>query len=687
MSLVIVESASKCKTIKKFLGDSYIVTFSAGHICDLPKDELGIDTNSWIADYKVTNKKIVDNIRNQVKKCNTVYIASDPDIEGEAIAFHIYNHIHDLLRNRICHRIRFNEITKKVIIDAIKNPSSIDMNIVEAQETRRMADRLIGYKLSPLLWSKFNNNYLSAGRVQFAALIMCINQRNKILNKEIIPHWTIQGDFKIKCISLLGILYNENKIWKFYDENDLIKKMEYLELNKTYSKSYTESIKRTSPYPPFTTTSMQQEAYNKLRFSSKYTMKLAQTLYEHGYITYMRTDSTHISDDAKWKILNYIKREYGEDNAKFRVYKTRVANAQEAHEAIRITNPDVSEISFEGCIEDHNKLYKLIWKRTLASLMSDAEYTEFVIKLFDKNNDDDFRCTQSFLIKKGFYLVYEPDRDCEDYSEFQKTLDDDSSKITCKKFIANAEIDNIPSMFNEVQLIKELEKEGIGRPSTYATIIDKLFAKKYVERGMNPQQQIEIKTYEKTKKGVEHKSKQIHLGGKQKDLLIPTELGISCIEYIYHCAEYLCDLKFTAKLEKDMDDIMQNLVTKKNVLNDLHNKIMKTLKLTDHTSVKQSQDTNKKTGKKSGIIQSKYGCCYYDKDTNKYTNIESYMKWQKKTMQEITDKDILFIRSLPKKIKVNDSEYNLHLGKYGLYLKDMYGANAKLDKKLWSHFL
>jgi DNA topoisomerase-1 len=487
-------------------------------------------------------------------------------------------------------------------------------------------------------------------------------------------------------MSLLCTLYNENNIWKFYDENDVTGKMESLELNKTYLISYLQSNKKTSPYPPFTTTSMQQDAYNKLRFSSKYTMKLAQSLYEHGYITYMRTDSTNISDDAKWKILNYIKKEYGEENAKYRVYKTKIANAQEAHEAIRVTSPDTSSLSFEGYMEDHNKLYQLIWKRTLASLMSDAEYIEFAIKLLDKNNENDFRCTQAFLIKKGFYLVYEPDKTCEDYSEFQKVLDDKSSKITCKKFVANAEIDNIPSMFNEVQLIKELEKEGIGRPSTYATIIDKLFAKKYVERGMNPQQNIEVKTYEKTKKGVEHKSKQIHLGGKQKDLLIPTELGILCIEYIYHCAEYLCDLKFTAKLEQDMDNIMQALVTKNHVLNDLHNKIINTLKLTDNTNIKNTKE-NKKSEKQSGIIQSRYGYCYYDKETNRYTNIESYMKWQKKSVNQITDQDIVFIRSLPKKIKHNDVDYYLHLGKFGLYLKDMKGNNVKLDKHLWSQFL
>jgi len=684
MSLVIVESASKSKTIKKYLGDNFIVTFSAGHICDLPKDELGIDTSSWIADYKVTNKKIVNNIRDQVKKCNNIYIASDPDIEGEAIAFHIQNHIKDLIKNKNCYRIRFNEITKKVIVNAIENPSTIDVNIVEAQETRRIADRLLGYKLSPLLWSKFNNNYLSAGRVQFAALIMCINQRNKILSKEIVPHWTIQGDFKISTLNLLGTLYHDNNIWKFYDETDVLKKLESFGLNDTYHISYTQSNKKTAPFPPFTTTSMQQDAYNKLRFSSKYTMKIAQSLYEHGFITYMRTDSTNISDDAKWKILNYIKQEYGEENAKFRTYKTRVANAQEAHEAIRITKPQTVStlVSFEGCTEDHKKLYHLIWKRTLASLMVDAENMEFVIKLF---SSDEFRCTQSFLTKPGFYLVYEPEKVCEDYSEFQKILDDKTSKVLCKKFVATADVDNIPSMFNEVQLIKELEKEGIGRPSTYASIIDKLLTRKYVERGMNPQQQIDVKCYEKTKKGIESKAKNIHLGGKQKDLFIPTELGISCIEYIFHCAEYLCDIKLTAKLEQDMDDIMNKTTNKVDVLNDLYKKIRYTLEITKDTQKSTYKDQPKE--KESGIIQSKYGYCYYDKDTQKYTNIESYMKWQKKTVQQITNKDIAFIQSLPKKIKFNDTDYYLHLGKFGLYLKDMKGCNVKLDKKQWQQFL
>lgn len=682
-SLVIVESASKCKTIKKYLGANYIVTFSAGHICDLPKDKLGIDTDSWTAQYIVTNKKLLDNIRNLVKKCDNIYIASDPDIEGEAIAHHIQNHIQDLLKNKNCFRIKFNEITKNVIIHALENPCYVDLNIVEAQETRRIVDRLIGYKLSPLLWSKFNNNYLSAGRVQFAALIMCINQRNKILKKELIPCWTILGDFNIASSSeLQGTLYVNGSLWKVSDEKKVIDKLESLEISNQYNVSYTNSIKKTGPFPPFTTTSMQQEAYNKLRFSSKYTMKLAQTLYEHGFITYMRTDSMNISDTAKWKILEYIKKEYGEENAKYRTYKTKVANAQEAHEAIRITHPEIlsDSLLFEGCTKDHKNLYNLIWKRTLASLMSDAEFMEFNIIITKDINE--FKCTKSFLIKPGFYLVYVYDTDdkCESYADFQKLLD--SSRFACCRTLkANGDVDNIPSMYNEVQLIKELEKEGIGRPSTYATTIDKLLNRNYVERGMNPQQQIELNQYEKNKKGMQCKNKIIHLGGKQKDLLIPTDLGISCIEYIYHCAEYLCDLKFTARLEEDMDNIIHKTICKNDVLNDLYKKICATLTINNNDKQKES------IPRVSSIIHSKYGYCYYDSVNKKYTSVEGYMKWQKKTAKELNDTDINFIKSLPKKITLNGTEVYLHLGKYGLYAKNNKGENIKIEKQLWSQYI
>ena len=679
-SLVIVESASKSKTIKKYLGDDYYVSFSAGHICDLPKDSLGINTDTWSAVYKPTNKKIIENIRNLVKKCNKIFIASDPDIEGEAIAYHIRNSIKDLLRDKQCYRIKFNEITKKVILNAIENPQDIDMNIVEAQETRRMADRLIGYKISPLLWNKFKNNFLSAGRVQIASLIICINQRNKILNKEIIPVWTIQGKFKVDKQSLEADLIDKNQnIWKFSNNTEIIDKLNKLEVGIEYAISYEKQSKCSGPYPPYTTTTMQQDAYNKYRMSSKTTMKLAQDLYENGLITYMRTDSVAIAEEAKFKIMDYIKRTYGDNKAKYRSYKNKIANAQEAHEAIRITKPDIAKLQ-DGFSESHKKLYEMIWMRSIACLMTDAEFVEFKIYI---SNKDTFRCTKSFLIEQGFYLVYEPQKNKEDYADFEFLLK--LNKCKSKEFNSKGDVVNIPSMYNEVQLIKELEKEGIGRPSTYATTIDKLLSKKYVEHGMNPQQSLEIECYKKTNSHIETSKIIINLGGKQKDLLIPTELGISVIEYIYKIAEYLCDIKFTSRMESDMDAIMNKQSSKRDILNSLNAKIITTCESLETTEVKETTYKNTKTNT-NDFIQTRYGFCYYNAATKQYTNLESYMKWRNKTVATLDHNDKEFIKSLPKKIELEGKMFYLHLGKYGLYIKDQRGNNMKLEKTLWNNY-
>lgn len=697
-SLVIVESASKCKTIKKYLGDDYYVCFSAGHICDLPKDSLGINTDNWTASYKPTNKKIIENIRGLVRKCDNIYIASDPDIEGEAIAFHIKNVIKDLIKNKQCYRIKFNEITKKVILNAIEHPEDVDLNIVEAQETRRMADRIIGYKISPLLWKRFSNNFLSAGRVQIASLIICINQRNRILNKEIIPEWTISGKFNIATQSLEANLIDEdNKIWKTVSNADALLMLNKLQIGVEYTIQYEKVSRCVSPYPPYTTTTMQQDAYNKLRITSKTTMKLAQDLYENGYITYMRTDSVAIAEEAKFKILNYVKQEYGEHRAKYRKYKNKIANAQEAHEAIRITKPEIMSTTLGA---SHNKLYEMIWRRSIACLMTDAEYTDFKILLTgtdtctgageEEETFKCFKCTQSFLTAEGFYLAYEPDKAKEDYADFELLMR--RNKCKSYEFSSTGEVPNIPSMYNEVQLIKELEKEGIGRPSTYATTIDKLLSKKYVEHGMNPQQSLEVECYKKNKSGLSVHKNTIKLGGKQKDLLIPTVLGINVIEYIYNIADYLCDLKLTSKMEADMDEIMLKKCRKSTVLNVLYTKILQTIgKQETIQELKQNKEDKEnkedKQNKDKEFICTRYGACYYNSVSKKYTNIEPYLKWRKKSLENLDENDKSFIKSLPKKIELDGKMFEMHLGRYGLYLKDMAGNNVKLDKALWNNYV
>ena len=702
--LVIVESFTKTNTIKKYLNDkNVIVTYSSGHIYNLPKDKLGFDTTTWVLDYIKTNPKVISNIRECVVKSDIIYIATDPDLEGETIAYNIKDSIADLIKNKKCYRISFNEITETAVKMAISNPREIDLNIVNAQETRRIVDRMIGYKVSPILWSKFNKNYLSSGRVQNAALIMCINQRNKILNSEILQRWNIECKFifdkKDKKSSLIGSLINHDNI----DTAEIAKSiMEKLKTNVKYSIKYDIKNHTVSPPPPYTTTSMQQDCYNKYKWNAKITMKYAQDLYENGLISYIRTDSVIISNDAKNIIINYIKNTYdacacagagaGEGKyAKYRSFKSKINNAQEAHEAIRITNPNIISCNGAGTLSaNHDKLYDMIRKRTLASLMSDAIYTDIVMLMtssLSENKEYLFKSTRSFMTFEGFKIVY--GEKTEDYEEFKKMLDNNPLCYSYE-YKSNGFIDNIPSLYNEVQLIKQLEKEGIGRPSTYASIIDKLLEKKYVEIGKNPQQEYNITSFFKKNKSddIITENKKINLGGNSRDLLIPTELGINVIEYIFDVMPYLCDLKFTSKMEDDLDDIINMKNNKKNILDDIYSKISKSLQsLPPAPDTAEAGGQKNKTEYKDGFITTRYGPCYYNKSSNSYTNIDSYLKWKKKAFDDLNDTDLAFISSLPKAVIHSGKPFKLHMGRYGLYLKDDNNVNHKLEKKLWSSYV
>jgi DNA topoisomerase-1 len=691
--LVIVESFTKTTTIKKYLNDkNVIVTYSSGHIYNLPKDKIGFDTNTWKLDYIKTNPKIIKTIRDFVIKTDIIYIATDPDLEGETIAYNIKHSIADLIKNKKCYRISFNEITETAVKNAINNPREIDLNIVSAQETRRIVDRMIGYKVSPILWSKFDINYLSSGRVQNAAIIMCINQQNKILNNEIKQKWNIECKFifdkKDKKINITGSLLDYGNI----DNIEIVKKiLGILKTNTKYSVKYIINKHSVSPQPPYTTTSLQQDCYNKYKWNAKITMKYAQDLYEQGFISYIRTDSTNISNDAKNLIINYIKNTY--DNrkgnnsySKYRTFKSKINNAQEAHEAIRITNPNITSCysGDKSLSSNHNKLYDMIRNRTLASLMSDALYTDIEITFISslkENNEYVFSATKSFMIFEGFKIIY--GEKTEDYENYVKMLDDKS--CYSYEYKSNGLIDNIPSLYNEVQLIKQLEKEGIGRPSTYASIIDKLLEKKYIEIGKNPQHEYNIVCFLKKYKDEEIiiENKKINLGGSSKDLLIPTELGINVIKYIYDVMPYLCDLKFTSKMENDLDDIINMKNNKKNILDDIYSKISKSLKDIQLTPCVSKS----KIEYKDGFITTRYGHCYYNKSSNTYTNIESYLKWKNKKFDELNERDLTFISSLPKDVNHLGKPFKLHLGRYGLYLKDDNNINHKIEKKLWSSFM
>ena len=673
-NLIIVESYTKTKTISKYINQNsnnkYIVTFSQGHFCDLPKNELGIDTETWEGNYITTKNNISNNIKKLIKDIDNIYIASDPDIEGEAIAFHISK----LLQNKKYHRIKFNEITKNAVMEAINNPTNIDTNLVNAQETRRFLDRIVGFKLSPILWNKFGDNTLSVGRVQTVALLFCINQLNEINNHEINKFWQLNGKFK--CNNIISLECSSIKIDNEGNINNILYNLS--NENNKFDIKYEKNIINEYPSAPYTTTSLQQDAYNILKFTSKKTMELAQKLYESGHITYMRTDSVNISKDFKFKLKDYIDNEFGNKYHYFRNFKNKIINAQEAHEAIRITNPNIKILEIKDDItEYHNKLYDLIWKKTISCQMKEAIFINIEIEIESINKEISefkFKTNKKFLTDIGYLIIY--NKEVEAYECFLENL----KKIKPIEFSFISDINKPKTLYNEVSLIKKLEKEGIGRPSTYATIIEKLFYKKYVIKGSNPNFEINLKDYsKKINKEIIIKQKILNTSGKSKDLLVPTELGINCINYLETIIPFLLNINFTAQMESALDKISIGELTKKNTLNEFYNKIKPIIDKYTNKSKSMIND------KKDGIIKSKYGYCYYHEKDNRYLNIESYLTWKNKNANDLDDNEIKFLKSLPKKI---DNSHELHLGKYGLYLKNIINNNnIKLDKKKWESYI
>lgn len=667
--LIIVESFTKTKTIAKYLDDKYNVICSLGHINNLPKDDVGIDIQTWKGTFVPTNPKIIKNIRDHVKQTDVIYIASDPDMEGEAIAHHIYNNISDLVVNKKCHRIEFYEITKNAIINAINSPRNINNDIVDAQETRRFVDRLVGYKLSPLLWNKFHDNTLSVGRVQSISLLLCVNVLQKIQEHKIEPYWTITGYFDASTNVIDFKLYdNEKNIFKTNKSDRIRALLDDFKFDLDFKLSISETNAIDNPAPPYTTTTLQQDAYNKHRFSSKKTMQLSQQLYENGLITYMRTDSNNISNDFKNEILKYVRTHFGDDNAKFRNHKNNIANAQIAHEAIRITNVKKTAIDISP---DLNKLYNLIWKRTVASQMKSAEYRVVEVSIQYPHNKYVFIHKKSLLVDLGYLTIY--NSMVEDVTAYKKHFD----KLYPLKFLCEADTNTPPTLYNEISLIKALEKEGIGRPSTYSSIVEKIIAKKYVIKGSNPQKTIVVKNIIKTPKSISEVDSKINIGGKSKDLLMPTDSGINVISYLKQEIPFLLDIKFTSNMETAMDKICDKSISKTFVLNDFYN---------NHISPLVSKTISCDSGKKemkTGIVKTKYGYCYYNEVTKKFTNIESYLKWKKITTSQLTDTEVQFLASLPRKLE--DGTF-LHIGPYGLYLKDQ-NKNVKLDKNKWDSYV
>ena len=549
-NLVIVESPAKAKTLEKFLGKDFQVESSFGHIADLPSKEIGVDVEGdFTPKYKVSSDKkaIVTKLKELAKKSEWVWLASDEDREGEAIAWHLFEQLN--LKEEKTKRIVFHEITKNAILKAIESPRAIDYNLVNAQQARRVLDRLVGYELSPVLWKKVKSG-LSAGRVQSVAVRLIVEREREIENFETEASFKITAEFENESGSKIKATLPKNFSTK---QEATVFLKSCLNANFAVDDINTTPTKKT-PAAPFTTSTLQQEASRKLSFPVSKTMMVAQRLYEAGHITYMRTDSVNLSVEAKNACRDQIEKFYGKAYTHPRDFKTKSKGAQEAHEAIRPTDMGMSSLMID---RDQSRLYELIWKRTIASQMSDAKLERTTLKINNDQNDKLFTATGEVIRFDGFLKVYIEGTDAEE--EGDDTLLPElkvGEELTNNFILATERYSRPPYRYTEASLVKHLEELGIGRPSTYAPTISTIQNRTYVEKGMVDGIERDYKQLSLSNGKIEEKTLTEKVGS-DKGKLIPTDIGKIVNDFLVENFAKILDYGFTAKVEEDFDEIAE----------------------------------------------------------------------------------------------------------------------------------
>ena len=562
-NLVIVESPAKAKTIQKYLGKDFEVKSSFGHIRDLPKKGMGINLETFTPDYEVSadKKKVVSELKEAAKKAEMVWLASDEDREGEAIAWHLADELK--LKDDKTKRIVFHEITKNAILKAIENPRKIDQNLVNAQQARRVLDRIVGFEMSPVLWKKIKTG-LSAGRVQSVAVRLIVEREQEIRNFRPKASYKVEGIFQNAEKQDIAAKLKKD----FETETDAEKFLEQAQ-NTEFKVLNVETKPGTrSASAPFTTSTLQQEASNKLGYGVTTTMRVAQRLYEEGYITYMRTDSVNLSQEAINGAKAQILSEYGEKYSKPRNYTTKSASAQEAHEAIRPTDFSVKSIGDAQL----NKLYQLIYKRTLASQMENAKIEKTVIEIGNSNLPQSFEAQGEIIVFDGFLKVYEVTReDDEETNEKLLPKVKTGEILDYKKITATEKFTKPAPRYTEAALVRKLEELGIGRPSTYAPTIQTIQNREYVDKREILPQEREIVKLSLGKTGIKKEILTEKFGG-DKNKFVPTDIGEVVNEFLIHNFSEILDYGFTAKVEEGFDEIAEGKEKWKEMMTDFYSK-------------------------------------------------------------------------------------------------------------------
>ena len=670
-SLVIVESPAKAKTIEKILGKDFYVTSSVGHIRDLPKKEMSIDIkNGFLPKYEISpeKKKTVADLKKLVKDSETVWLATDEDREGEAIAWHLCEALG--LDYKKTKRIVFHEITKAAITKAVSNPRIIDKHLVDAQQARRILDRLVGYELSPVLWKKVKKG-LSAGRVQSVAVRVIVEREREIESFNSESSFKIVGEF----LTEQGKKFNAELKKRFKTLNEAKKFLELVkDANYTVSDLIVKPGKK-SPSPPFTTSTLQQEASRKLNFSVKQTMVVAQKLYESGKITYMRTDSLNLSESAIENASNFITSEFGKKYSKPRRFKTKNESAQEAHEAIRPTDMTVSEIKAE---RDQTRLYELIWKRTVASQMADAELEKTVANIDISNSEELFVATGEVIKFDGFLKVY------MESSEDENGEENDSKMLPiirkgenpdCEKITGRQTFKNPPARYTEASLVKKLEEMGIGRPSTYAPTISTIQDRGYVEK--SDREGTERKYYTLELIGDNLKvDEKTEITGAERSKLFPTDMGLVVNDFLVKFFPEIVDFNFTAKVEEEFDEIADGKLEWQTMIagfyQPFHETVMSSADISREDAVSTRElGIDPKSGRPVYARIGPYGPMFQlgDKEDDVKPKFASLPKGLR--MELVTIEDAVKLFELPRLVGIASDglEITSQIGRFGPYLK------------------
>ena len=666
-NLVIVESPAKAGTIQKFLGKDYVVKSSYGHIRDLSDNNLSIDIeNGFKPEYVIPSdkKKVVEDLKKAAGKASVVWLASDEDREGEAISWHLYETLG--LQKENTRRIVFHEITKNAILNAIENPRDINMSLVDAQQARRILDRLVGFELSPVLWRKVQPK-LSAGRVQSVALRLIVDREKEIIGFQKEMYYKIEALFHPESTKK-GLLVKAVLDRKFPNIDEARKFLEKCIGADFRITGIDRKEGRRSPAAPFTTSTLQQEAARKLRFPVSRTMSIAQKLYEAGYITYMRTDSTNLSSLAINTSKKFILEHFGEEYLQTRQYKTKAKGAQEAHEAIRPTYIENTEIPGT---EQEKKLYNLIWKRTVASQMADAKVMRTVIKTGCGKFADEFTAQASQISFDGFMKVYMANGEDSENGEIilpelpvGEKMEDVEINALCK-FTAP------PARYSDGTLVNKLEELGIGRPATYSATIDTLTkGRGYVITGDKAGENIPV-TNLSLKNGSISETRKTETVGAEKGRLLPQEIGMIVSDYLVAHFAQILDYGFTADVEKDFDQIAAGKKEWNEVIaafyGPFHENVENTLNAKDYGKASKDLGIDPSDGQPVIAKFGQYGA-YVQKGEGENRKFASLAPGQ--LIESLTLEDALKLFSLPRTVgSYNGIDIVCTKGKFGPYLK------------------